>query len=126
MLTLRGYRVVAAYDGAEALALLRDGLRPAVVVLDLAMPIMDGYAFREAQEADSAIAHIPVIVFSALRPSRLPTATAYVRKSDPEGLLDRLAEISPCVQALRPRRKLRRLQVEGVNFGASGLIGNQD
>src|SRR5262245_17033986 len=40
ILALRNYRVVAAYDGLDAMKMLRDGLRPAVIVLDLSMPNM--------------------------------------------------------------------------------------
>ncbi len=91
-LTLAGFDVVPAYDGAEALALLRDGLRPDVIVFDLAMPVMDGYTFRATQLADPALADIPAIVFSALRPDPLPNAAAFVRKaSDPTMLLNAVA-----------------------------------
>lgn len=41
-LSAEGYRVDAASDGAEALARLADGERPALLVLDLVMPVMNG------------------------------------------------------------------------------------
>jgi CheY-like chemotaxis protein len=84
---LSGFDVVDACDGEEALLLLRGGLRPSVIVLDLAMPIMDGYAFREAQLADPALADIPVVVFSAMRPDPLPSAVTFVRKAADPGVL---------------------------------------
>lgn len=62
-LTLEGYDVVEASNGAEALALLPSVL-PEVIVLDLWMPVMDGWAFRRAQSVSHA--HIPVVVISAL------------------------------------------------------------
>ncbi len=62
-LSLEGYEVVEASNGAEALALLPTVL-PEVIVLDLWMPVMDGWAFRRAQSVSHA--HIPVIVISAL------------------------------------------------------------
>jgi len=37
-----GYLVIAAADGREALALLRSGVRPSAILLDLMMPVMDG------------------------------------------------------------------------------------
>lgn len=62
-LSLEGYEVVEASNGAEALALLPTVL-PEVIVLDLWMPVMDGWAFRRAQSVSHG--HIPVIVISAL------------------------------------------------------------
>lgn len=62
-LTFEGYDVTEATNGAEALALLPE-VRPAAIVLDLWMPVMDGWAFRRAQLA--AHPEIPVIVLSAL------------------------------------------------------------
>lgn len=61
-----GYRVLVAEDGADALRLLRASERlPAVILLDLMMPVMDGYQFRAAQLADATLAGIPVIVLTA-------------------------------------------------------------
>jgi len=51
-------------NGKEALAALHGGLRPCIIVLDIAMPEMDGFEFRRAQLADPAIADIPVAVMS--------------------------------------------------------------
>ncbi len=59
-----GHEVRVASDGAEGLQLLRAGLHPCVILLDLMMPGMDGYAFRREQRADPALADIPVIVVS--------------------------------------------------------------
>lgn len=66
-LAARGYLVEAHANGADALAYLRAAPRPRVILLDLHMPIMDGYAFRAAQLQDSALAAIPVIVISDQR-----------------------------------------------------------
>ena len=55
---------VGAWNGREALAHLHGGLRPCLIVLDLAMPEMDGFEFRRAQLADPTIAAIPVAVMS--------------------------------------------------------------
>lgn len=61
-----GYRVVAAENGSVALGLLRDGAsRPSAIILDLMMPVMDGWQFRAAQLNDPAIATIPVICLTA-------------------------------------------------------------
>jgi CheY-like chemotaxis protein len=62
-----GYRVAAASNGLEALALLRAGLRPAAILLDLWMPDLDGAHFRQEQLRDPELAAIPVVVVSADR-----------------------------------------------------------
>lgn len=61
-----GYAVRTAQDGADALAVL-EGWRPGVIVLDLMMPGVDGFAFREEQLAREDLRDIPVVVVSAVR-----------------------------------------------------------
>ena len=65
LLTEEGFIVVPAANGAGALNLLRDGLQPDAILLDMMMPVMDGWEFRAAQLADPALRDIPVIVLSA-------------------------------------------------------------
>src|SRR4051794_18478515 len=65
LLEADGYRVVAAENGLRALALLRAGVRPSVVLLDIMMPEMDGWDFRLQQLRDPELALIPVVVVSA-------------------------------------------------------------
>jgi CheY-like chemotaxis protein len=60
-----GYATAAAPDGSEALKLLREGLRPCVILLDLTMPVMDGWDFRANQLRDPALSGIPVVVITA-------------------------------------------------------------
>jgi CheY-like chemotaxis protein len=80
-----GYQVITAAHGQEALALLRRGtVRPNLIVLDLMMPIMDGWTFREIQASDPALQAIPVVVISAIsnvQQQRHPVpAAAYLPK----------------------------------------------
>jgi two-component system response regulator MprA len=65
VLEFDGHRTVQAADGREALRLLRDGLDPCLIIMDLMMPEVDGFAFRAAQVADSRLADIPTIVLTA-------------------------------------------------------------
>ena len=66
-----GYGVRCAANGARALALLEQGERPHVILLDLMMPVMDGRSFRSAQLAlRPALAALPVIVLSGSRDAR--------------------------------------------------------
>lgn len=62
-LSAEGYAVRSAVNGADALRVARRW-RPDVILLDLAMPVMDGYAFRAAQLLDPVLAAIPVICVS--------------------------------------------------------------
>ena len=66
LLELRGYRVQAAANGEQALALLRHGPLPGIILMDLMMPVMDGWAFLEAKERDSRLAAIPVVINSTV------------------------------------------------------------
>jgi CheY-like chemotaxis protein len=60
-----GYSVRCAGNGAEALELLAREELPTLIVLDLMMPVMDGFAFRRAARRDPRLADIPVMVVSA-------------------------------------------------------------
>jgi CheY-like chemotaxis protein len=66
ILHVAGYAPVSAPNGQEALDLLRSGVPARAILLDLMMPVMDGWAFRREQLRDPYLAHIPVIVLSAL------------------------------------------------------------
>jgi len=60
-----GYEVACAGDGKDALAQLEASPAPSVILLDLAMPVMDGWSFRAAQRRDPRFAAIPTVVLSA-------------------------------------------------------------
>ena len=88
MLAARGYDVVCAEDGRIALEQLRDGCRPDIILLDLMMPEMNGWQFREAQSGDPRFAEIPVVVITATRHVREIHAEEVVHKPiRPEQLL---------------------------------------
>ena len=65
LLEREGYLVSAAPDGQSALAALASDPLPAVILLDLMMPVMSGYEFREAQLADPRLAALPVVLMTA-------------------------------------------------------------
>jgi two-component system chemotaxis response regulator CheY len=61
-----GFVVVSAADGMEALSYLQTSAAlPCVILLDLMMPRMNGWQFREIQQNHLAISSIPVVVLSA-------------------------------------------------------------
>lgn len=80
-LELEGYRVLEAANGQAALEVLSSMPPPRLVLLDLMMPIMDGYEFLGARARNSAFSAIPVVVVSAFveRVAELPIQ-GYVAK----------------------------------------------
>ena len=81
MLTIEGFDTSVAANGREALEYLHRETRPHVILLDLMMPVMDGWEFRRRQKADPDLAPVPVIVLSALDPARAAVdATAFLKK----------------------------------------------
>jgi two-component system chemotaxis response regulator CheY len=60
-----GYDVVTAHDGKSALALLRAGLRPSVVITDLMMPNLDGMGLYRALRSELDAQQIGVVLVSA-------------------------------------------------------------
>ena len=64
VLECAGYTVATAANGLDALNYLHAHDCPAVILLDLLMPVMDGREFRTRQQQDPDLAGIPVIVVS--------------------------------------------------------------
>jgi CheY-like chemotaxis protein len=60
-----GYAVAGAANGTAALELLRGGVRPSIILLDLMMPGMNGWDFRSAQLRDPELSSVPVVVVTA-------------------------------------------------------------
>jgi CheY-like chemotaxis protein len=83
LLSLEGFQSASVSNGREALEYLHDETeRPEVILLDLMMPVMDGWEFRRLQQADPAVADVPVIVLSALDAARAVDvhAQAFLKK----------------------------------------------
>jgi CheY-like chemotaxis protein len=60
-----GYAAVIAQNGQEALTQLRGSLQPRLILLDLMMPVMNGWQFRAEQRQDPALSAIPVAILTA-------------------------------------------------------------
>jgi two-component system KDP operon response regulator KdpE len=73
VLAANGYAVEQARDGREALAMLEHGSRPSLILLDLAMPNMDGLELAQHLAADQQLSQLPVVLVSA-RPDLEMTA----------------------------------------------------
>lgn len=74
-LELEGYRVATASTGREALQSLEGGLRPELILLDLMMPDISGWAFRAWQRTRREFASIPVVIVSGQGLSAQEVAT---------------------------------------------------
>lgn len=64
-LEIEGIAIKAVGNGAEALEYLQSAPPPKLILLDLTMPVMDGFRFREEQQKAIALKDIPVFVLSA-------------------------------------------------------------
>jgi CheY-like chemotaxis protein len=82
LLTLEGFRASTVANGREALEYLSQGDKPDVILLDLMMPVMDGWEFRRQQQASDDLSKVPVIVLSALDQTRAAdvNAVAFLKK----------------------------------------------
>jgi signal transduction histidine kinase/CheY-like chemotaxis protein len=99
----RGYRVMRASSGVRGLQILANQ-HPDVVLLDLAMPDMDGYGFLQAKNEDPALRDIPVILVSARDPLGHPLVSNALAVTSDRGLSVRrlLAAIGALTEVLSP------------------------
>lgn len=100
-------------NGREALRTLRDGYDACLILLDLTMPIMDGWKFRKAQKADAALASIPVAVLTTLRDTvveaeKLEAIAGFAKPLDCEALLRLVSQHCPRDHEKRRDRLPRR------------------
>jgi CheY-like chemotaxis protein len=95
-LELEGFGVRSASNGQAALAALQGGRRPRVILLDLMMPVMNGWEFREVQRRQPDLASIPVVVVTAAGPrAEIPAIPA-------DGWLSKPVDFDALLDAIRP------------------------
>jgi CheY-like chemotaxis protein len=96
LLVEEGYPVRCFRNGAEALADLRRDASASLILLDLMMPVMNGWRFREEQIRDRRLAGIPVIAMSALAEVNSPPCprpmALFSKPFNVDKLLARIAE----------------------------------
>jgi PleD family two-component response regulator len=118
-LELGGFNVLRASDGPSALALLDERL-PDVVVLDVLMPLMDGYATLGRIRRHATASHVPVIVLTGGGAD-----TTEPVKSLEAGADDFIAKpFSPQEMLARVRAKVRRANVDSSLQPLTRLPGN--
>jgi CheY-like chemotaxis protein len=66
ILATAGYMVAVAPNGQEAINRLRTSMRPDLILLDLRMPVMDGWQFRQELKRDEQLRSIPVVIVSGM------------------------------------------------------------
>ena len=116
-----GYSVTVAENGRQALDKLRGTAATDLIVLDLRMPVMDGWQFRAAQKSDPELAGIPVLAVSADGSAQAAAidAAVYLRKPlSTDALLRAIGRIL----AEAERRKLLGRLEEAERFAAIGRI----
>ena len=97
-LELEGFAVQTAENGKRALEALRasDADSTSLILLDLMMPVMDGWQFRQQQVRDPQLASIPVVVVTAAGPrDAVPPIDAQGWLSKPVDLDRLLRTITP-------------------------------
>jgi CheY-like chemotaxis protein len=108
LLEEEGYSVATARNGREALATLREraGLGPHVILLDLMMPILDGYGVMEVLAADALLrdSHAIVVMSAAQRLSEGAFPLAMAQLPKPFAIDDVLETVSKLTHQIMPRR----------------------
>ncbi len=87
-----GYLADQATDGADALRHIASQIHPDLILMDLRMPVMDGYQFLERRLLDQTLQQIPVIVVSATVDREIDPKVQRVRKPFDLGELLRLVD----------------------------------
>lgn len=97
ILELQGYVVACASNGKEALESLVRGPNPTVILLDLMMPVMDGFEFLKAVEKASLTNGISIIVMTAAR-NKANEVKKYTTLLKPFEVTKLLSLIGECYQ----------------------------
>jgi CheY-like chemotaxis protein len=97
-----GFTAVGASNGAEALQRLRvEGVQPALILLDLVMPVMNGWQFRAEQLKDPELAGIPVVIMSGTDGGEVPAQARVPKPIEIERLLDTVWRLAPSTPTLQ-------------------------
>jgi CheY-like chemotaxis protein len=101
-LELEGHEVATAINGRDALNKLHAGDKPCLILLDLMMPVMNGWEFQRALDRDPDLRDVPVVVVSAASGEMIKRTEAVAYLPKPLDM-DRLLDVV-CVFCDGPRR----------------------
>ena len=99
LLQLTGHEAVGVENGEAALAFLDTHPAPTAILLDVRLPVMDGWQFRKCQRSDPRLRHVPVLVVSGDSKARAEAlasgAAGFIAKPiDPEELIGAIAALA--------------------------------
>jgi CheY-like chemotaxis protein len=95
MLRLDGYEVTGFADATEAISRIEGGLPADVILLDLMMPIMNGWEFCQYRDQSTVLKKVPVIVITARQSIDRPIGVSEIllKPFDPEALEDAIGRV---------------------------------
>ena len=115
-LELQGYEVRAASNGKEALEHLEMPPRPVLILLDMALPVMDGHRVLTARKASEALAEVPGVILSAGMAAMNPRDRAvYAANYDVAAFLKKPVEPRQLLEVI----ERHALKPAGVQAGTS-------
>lgn len=100
LLESEGYEVASAENGQVALDYLKRVTKlPDVILLDLMMPVMDGFQFREQQESEGRLSSIPIVIMTAggnieEKKIALGAKAAFKKPADVDSILETIKHIA--------------------------------
>ena len=119
LLRSESYEVATCPNGLAAMEALESGANPDVILLDLMMPVMDGWQFRVRQKRDPSLSSIPVVAVTGDRSSKAAAidADAYLTKPvDAQVLL-------ATIERLLLARDRARMQAQMIETGRLASLG---
>jgi CheY-like chemotaxis protein len=93
MLESLGYCVAGAANGREGLEVLSAAQGPCLILLDLMMPVMNGWEFLQAKREDDVLAVIPVVIVSAF--------SSQAKDENVEGVLKKPIDVQALLQFVK-------------------------
>jgi CheY-like chemotaxis protein len=93
-LEFEGYQTLLASNGSEALNILCEGKKVCLILLDMMMPLMNGWEFLKEYQNKESIRHIPVIILTAFNIEKkdLPVVAILKKPIDLENLCQQVEQ----------------------------------
>ncbi len=111
-----GIQVESVYNGHEALIYLQSHEPPALIILDLEMPVMDGREFCRHRECDERFRSIPVLLYSSRTEHEmksLPVTCWLSKETPPNKLLEQVRQLLP-LSSFESREKERAARFQEI------------